>query len=603
MSKIKLDDGHEMEVRQMAGPEPADQPRAEKVAPKSDKDKGGLAGRSVVYVDIDDDITSIIGKVKNAAQPVVALVPPKRIGALQSVVNLKLLQRAAKNARKSLALISQEPALTTLAAGLKIPVAKNVSEQAELIKPARDDDDDVSSETIDGSDIAIGDYAKMGDDKPRRRTDEDVSAAVAAIETDDLLKNDRDADGEPDPTPHGPKKSKKNLIPNFDTFRKKLLILGSLGVVLIAFLVWAIVFAPHATITITATTVPKTVDVELNLTPNQASQPDDQALQPLTKQIKKTETVNFAATGTKETGEKATGTVVLYAIKNQLPITLNAGTTLSTNGLSFTTDKTVTIGTDITACNIVGDGIYCSASVTTTATNIGEDFNIKKDATLAVAGYAVDQVYAVSSQAFTGGSKSTVKVVQQSDVDAATQKLKDIDNSTAMKKELTAQLGNNVTVIEASFAATPGDVITKPAVGEQIDNNGTASATLETTYTLSAVSNSDLNKVLDAAALATMDNAKNQKVYDNGRVKIKWLSYQANQDGSATAKLRTTAAVGPTLDENAIKKNAVGLRVGEIRANLGNISGVDSVDVKFSPFWVSTAPKADKIKVEFKVNE
>ena len=78
--------------------------------------KSELRGRELIYIDTDDDITSLVEKIKEASGAVVALVPPKRIGVLQSVVNLRLLQRAAKTAKKHLAIVTTDPALVNLAA-------------------------------------------------------------------------------------------------------------------------------------------------------------------------------------------------------------------------------------------------------------------------------------------------------------------------------------------------------------------------------------------------------------------------------------------------------------------------------------------------------
>ena len=38
--------------------------------------------KDVIYIDVDDDVTAIIGKIKKAKEKIVALVPPKRAGAL-----------------------------------------------------------------------------------------------------------------------------------------------------------------------------------------------------------------------------------------------------------------------------------------------------------------------------------------------------------------------------------------------------------------------------------------------------------------------------------------------------------------------------------------
>ena len=58
--------------------------------------------KAVIYIDTEDDITAIIDRVKESKSDIVALVPPKRIGVLQSIVNLKLLKRAAASSKKRL---------------------------------------------------------------------------------------------------------------------------------------------------------------------------------------------------------------------------------------------------------------------------------------------------------------------------------------------------------------------------------------------------------------------------------------------------------------------------------------------------------------------
>ena len=79
--------------------------------------------KDVIYIDTEDDITAIIGKIKAANEKIVALVPPKRVGVLQSAVNLRLMQRAATQANKRLVLISNNSALRALAASAQLPVA------------------------------------------------------------------------------------------------------------------------------------------------------------------------------------------------------------------------------------------------------------------------------------------------------------------------------------------------------------------------------------------------------------------------------------------------------------------------------------------------
>ena len=253
--------------------------------------------KDVIYIDVEDDITAIIGKVKASEHKIVALVPPKRTGAIQSAVNLKLVQRAADTAGKRLVLISNNAALIALAASASIPVARNLQSRPELAEiPVLevDEDDDI----IDGSKIKDG-----------TKADEAVDGAVDEIDAND------------DITPALPaKKSREALgaaaiakskikIPNFDTFRKKLFIIIAAVVALTSFLVWALVFAPSAKIIVTARTTDTQLNTKVTLGDSLATNLKDGTLKSSTKVSKKTISIPFTATGKKDVGEKASGTV------------------------------------------------------------------------------------------------------------------------------------------------------------------------------------------------------------------------------------------------------------------------------------------------------
>ncbi|HET6622310.1 MAG TPA: hypothetical protein VFG56_00045, partial [Candidatus Saccharimonadales bacterium] len=212
--------------------------------------------KDVIYVDTEDDITSIIDKVKNSEAKVVALVPPKRVGVLQSVVNLKLLTRAAKSADKQPVIITNNQALTNLAATAKLPVAKNLQSKPEMpeITALSVDDEDV----INGEDLPVGEHAATAGAATGAVS---LNQAVDELEEDEIGKT-----AAASAAAKAPKKSdKKSRIPDFDSFRKRIFLLGGLGVLLVAFLVWAIFFAAHATVTITAKTIPYDINKVLTL--------------------------------------------------------------------------------------------------------------------------------------------------------------------------------------------------------------------------------------------------------------------------------------------------------------------------------------------------
>lgn len=576
------------------------QRRTEQNGPKSE-----LRGRDLIYIDTDDDVTSIVGRIKSSEEVVVALVPPKRIGVLQSVVNLRLLQRAAKNAHKRLAIVTTDPALMNLASGLAIPVAKNINAQAKVLDLS---DDDEVSDIIDGNDISVDATLRRSSSGGVSATeDKEISAAVAAIETDDKIKNDLDADGVPDDEQEPKKPVKKKIkIPNVNSLRKKILIGGSLGVVLIGFLVWAIVFAPHATITIQAKTSAVEVKKTLSLVPSGDKDVADGVLPPVVKQKKTNESVEFEATGSREVGEMAAGTVAFcYDVPKNDPysdelrrnsITLEAGTRLYANNMQYTIDAPIEI---IGGQSASGE---CETyySVKATAVNIGEEGNISQNTPMSVSGHS--NLTAIAKTDFTGGSKETVKVVQQSDVDAAVAKLRERGDSDAARDELIGQMSESTIVIDGSFSVSQGDVKVTPGVGETPDgDDAKATASIELTYTLVGINRDDLSSVLDAQLQDQTDENK-QKIYNNGIDDVKFSGFAAN-DGGYSVTVTTSGHVGPVIDENEVKQQAIGKKSEEIKELLKQTDGVNDVSVTMTPFWVSTAPAENKITVNFEINE
>lgn len=561
--------------------------------------KSNLRGRDLIYVDTDDDITSIVGKIKASKDGVVALVPPKRIGVLQSVVNLKLLQRAAKLAKKHLVIVTTDSSLVNLASGLAIPIAKNINAQAKI--PETADADDIS-DVIDGDDVFV---AKSNDNLGGAVEDKEISAAVAAIETDDRIRNDRDADGIPDDEQVGPKRPVKKSVkvPSINGLRKKILIGGGAAVLVIGFLIWALVFAPFASIVIKAKTSIVEVEKTLSLIPSGDKDAANGLLQPVVKQQKSTDKVEFEATGTKEVGERATGTVAFcydaqpYDSQTSDPniVSLKAGARLFADGVLFSTDGPV----DIKGGQDRSGKCVTYYSVKATAVNIGEESNVENNTQFTVSGQS--DLIAVAKGAFTGGSKRTVKVVQQSDVDKAVDELDETGEPDKIKKELRDQMAETTVVVDSSFTTSRGDVQLSPGIGEEVKEGEKATASVKTTYTMIGINKKDLGEIVDAQVAEQVDEDK-QKVYDNGLDEVKFSDFQITENGY-TVTITTEAHVGPVIDENEVKKQAKDKKSEEIKALINQIDGVADVNVTMSPFWVTSVGSENKIKVEFEITE
>lgn len=113
--------------------------------------------KETIYIDNDDEITSITDKVQSAKGQIVALVLPKRCTVLQSSVNMKILNRAANNAGKNLVLITSESALLPVAGASGVFVAKTLQSKPVVPKVALPSDE---VETVDESDESPLDTSK-----------------------------------------------------------------------------------------------------------------------------------------------------------------------------------------------------------------------------------------------------------------------------------------------------------------------------------------------------------------------------------------------------------------------------------------------------------
>lgn len=549
--------------------------------------------KDVIYIDVDDDVTAIIGKIKKTKEKIVALVPPKHVGTLQSAVNLRLLDRMAKAENKQLVLITANQALVGLAASAQIPIAKNLQTKPELPEIAAfalDDADDV----IDGAQIPVGDYAKSAKNAKNANGPKIAEQRRSeAIEATNLELDDQ-ATGQPAVVTPAVKKGKNRpKIPNFDTFRKKLFLIIFGGIALAALLVWMFVFAPAANIVITASTTPQPINAPITLGGTAATDYKAGTVSSSSQQLKKDETIEFDATGQQDVGDKATGSIKISKLTQQA-YGVPAGTRFtSSNGTAFVTDVAVTIPAS-TPCFPA----YCAQSVNAdiTAVNSGTDSN-------GITGTASgpDSLSAVFQGATAGGTSKIAKVVSADDIDRAQGQL--IGKSTDdQKKALAKQFSTDYLVIDSSFTVERAAAVSTPAVGQET-STGKATLTVPTTYTIFGIQKSNLEIYLRAALEAKLDNSQNQKIYDAG-IKSATISNFRKDGANQLVTVNAIGRIGPKIDESAIKDEVKGKRYGEVQQILQSVDGIKQVDVQFSYFWVRTVPSnPDKISIEFKVED
>lgn len=558
-----------------------------------------MNSKDIIYIDVDDDITSIIGKVKAATNKVVALVPPKRTGVLQSAVNLRLLARAAQQSGKHLVLISGNSALGALAAAASIPVARNLQSKPEIVVRSFDDEEGEGDDVIDGAELPVGDHARTGED----------ASAQASPAVDDAIR-DNAAEETPRTIPSLPLRRSQGAnnrrsvkIPNFDRFRKRLLLGVGGGLLLIAFLVWATWFAPYATIQITARTIDTSSNSKVTFNPDGKTDADAGTIKAVRQQIKKDTSLTFDASGSKTVGDKARGEVVFQNCESDAVVTVPAGTGVSAGGRTYITQTAASVpgAKGFSICTQAGQ----SSPVEIIAQDIGEEYDADAGTQFNVAGHSNSSMSfyfrAAATTDIAGGSKKTITVVSPADVQKATEQLAG-QNNDSIKKQLTGKFGSNAVAIDQTFSVDQGALKSSPAVDAEAPG-GKAVLTGSLVFTMLGVEKSEAGRFLDAYFAKQLKGKNDQRIYDNGAGKINFVDV-TSENGVYTGTLVATAKLGPKIEDKTVKAEARGKRYGDVQSNLGRITGVENVDIKFSPFWVRTVPSDEKrISIEFKLDE
>ncbi len=527
--------------------------------------------KDVIYIDIEDDITAIIDKLKKSKSKIVALVPPKHSIVLSSAVNLRLLQKAAQDAKKRFVLVTNETVVRNLAGRIGVPVANNLHSKPHIpkVEPIA-----ATPGTIDGAEldpeITVGELSDLN------------QAAKVAKEGEDVERADE-------------RKAKKALpkfkIPSFERFRVRLFLALFIVAAITMTWWWAFKIAPKASITVSART--QSVSFETELLADGSLESDNfekNQFKAIVIRLKRTVTEAIVPTGEKNVGDKAKGTITAENCNKSLPITVPAGTVFTAdNGLNFVTDADVTVPGgifDLSGCTAPG-----TADVNVTAAKPGDIYN------LAPTSYstATDGLTGSGGQ-MSGGTDAIVNVVAQADLDKAAETLKNTDRSSVMS-ELHDMFGADAVPIDETFTYKIGKITSDPKVGEEA-NQAVASA--EVTFTMLGLPRETLNQVLDGILVA---RAGSQVIYRNGIDDLVFALEDKQSDTKMVVKLFATGYVGPELDEAELLQEIEGKSYSEAVKIIKSKPGVTKVDLVLEPFWVIKVPSPDKVALDIKIDD
>jgi len=394
---------------------------------------------TIVYLDVDDEITSAAARVRAAGERQVGLVVPNGSRLATSRINFRLLAREAQTRGRDLTIVSADAATRALAASAGLPVHASVGdyETASGGTPVREPEvapTDAPAEATQAAEAGVPTVAPTRRERTKTRPAPDAGSDGPAREpmSDRLAvtpPSDLDATVIVPPPPpiespakpeSGPSRSGSiRVVGPRRGFSRPAMLVGAalLAAVIVVGGVSAYVFLPSATIRVTPRVDPVVpVSFEVRADPA-VTEPDATAgvvpAERLTIPLGVTGT--FPATGVRVEETRASGVVRFTSENTFVPVTIPAGTRVATQaGTAFSTRAAVTVER---ASFVTGP---TSATVAVDAQVAGPGGNVAAGTITELSDDIRQFLISVTNpEATSGGTRTEFPRVEQADVDAA----------------------------------------------------------------------------------------------------------------------------------------------------------------------------------------
>lgn len=283
-------------------------------------------------------------------------------------------------------------------------------------------------------------------------------------------------------------------------------------------------------------------------------------------------TTTTTATGKKETGTKAKGSITIYSRLAQNK-TFTQETVIRGNGLEFTLDKDVTVASSSAAADPSAQPSTATGSITASA--IGKDANLPSGIKLSIAGYDTSDIIAKNSDAFSGGSKKDITVVSKAD----TEKLID-DLTKNLETKAKYQMQKK---LSADDALLP--IFVQTSISKKIFDKGVGDEAqlvkLVGTVTYSGLS-------YKKSLIASFTKGVLQKNAGPMELSEKDLTFKISDvkkksDSQVEASVHIVASFLPKLDIKSVTSSLVGKSFGEANDILLKTPQATHVSVSLSP--------------------
>ena len=307
-------------------------------------------------------------------------------------------------------------------------------------------------------------------------------------------------------------------------------------------------------------------DEEVTFSPDESTSFDDKiiALGTLTESVDVSN--EREVTGTKETGEKATGEVTVYN-KTERPVTFEKGTIIaSSNDVEF-----VTLGEVKIASTSSFSTSFTSQKIKIEASEFGKEYNLPSNTNFTVDGEGTADYFAKNDSAFSGGSKKELTVVSEKDLEALRS---EAEKGTLEKAVLAAskKIGNDVLLIKSPLSSKLEEEKFSKKEGEEAKS---VSLTGKLVYTFGTYTKEDLAEFVQQMAQSEIPDGYS---YIDDQSDIQVNDVIVDED-DVTGKLTVNAVFGPTIETSKILGELEGKRLKNAEQLVGGLKGVSDYTI------------------------
>lgn len=528
----------------------------------------------IIYLEPDEEITSVIDKMKRTTGRFLGFVVPRDATLLQSVVNLRLLKKEASALDKQISIVTTDKIGRNLASQVGLNVYNSIKEEKPTFSPP--------PPSPESSEIIEIDMSKRTEVKPPSGVNvhhfQEASKPI-------LWKKNRPPVFNPAPpqekkestsiTSHALIKEARHWDPNM-----KKILWPIIVIVFILLSAAAYLLLPRANVKVFVLSENLEKSIPVVVSGKIAKSILDEKVFPgKMVEITKDLTQKFPTTGKKNLGGKATGTVTFTNGLDSANHKFSAGTKLIASSKTFILKSNVVVpGATVQNLKVVPGTITGQIE----AENAGEDYNIKatRFTIVGLQASVQDALYAQSSADFTGGFTKEVQVVSQSDYDNAKQQLLD-KNNQSITTELTKQT-KGMKVLDKAVVSPDPEISAVPKVDEEATE-----FELKVTQKKQAVA-FDFVKFKEFLTEILEKEVPSDKMVaiaaDSDIVPVVNLTTYDKEELSLAVNVN--AKIASRISADKIKPQIIGKGASQVTDYINGQDGVKSSEIKFTPsFW------------------